>query len=136
MLPLGLVIDFLVRRIIVFFNTVNANNITAPEPYVAPKTILEALEQRLKKFQESEEAAKRENNDSKGRRMGRIVKQYKDAIKLHKAGKPIPVDELPTPPGNFCTIFCDFVLKYEIANGRNTTCYRICTYTSSRRFGN
>lgn len=31
--------------------------------------------------------------------MGRIVKQYQDAIKLHKAGKPIPIDELPTPPG-------------------------------------
>ncbi|KAK7571088.1 hypothetical protein V9T40_014692 [Parthenolecanium corni] len=75
------------------------NRFSPPEPYVAPKTILEALEQRLKKFQESEEAAKKENNDSKGRRMGRIVKQYKDAIKLHKAGKPIPVDELPTPPG-------------------------------------
>lgn len=61
--------------------------------------MLEALEQRLKKFQESEEAAKKEDNDSKVRRMGRIVKQYKDAIKLHKAGKPIPIDELPTPPG-------------------------------------
>lgn len=31
--------------------------------------------------------------------MGRIVKQYQDAIKLNKAGKTIPFDELPTPPG-------------------------------------
>lgn len=60
---------------------------------------MEALQQRLSKFKESEENAKKENNASKVRRMGRIVKQYEDAIRLHKAGKPIPVDELPTPPG-------------------------------------
>lgn len=60
---------------------------------------MEALEQRLAKFKEQEENAKKEGNNSKVRRMGRIVKQYQDAIKLHRAGKPIPVDELPTPPG-------------------------------------
>ncbi|CAB0009523.1 unnamed protein product [Nesidiocoris tenuis] len=64
-----------------------------------PATVMEALEQRLSKFKEQEENAKKEGNTSKVRRMGRIVKQYQDAIKLHKAGKPIPVDELPTPPG-------------------------------------
>lgn len=31
--------------------------------------------------------------------MGRIVKQYEQAIKANKLGKPIQVDELPTPPG-------------------------------------
>lgn len=31
--------------------------------------------------------------------MGRIVKQFQQAIKLNSAGKPIPYDELPTPPG-------------------------------------
>lgn len=31
--------------------------------------------------------------------MGRIVKQFQQAIKLNAAGKPIPFDELPTPPG-------------------------------------
>lgn len=82
-----------------FFETANVCIVIAPEPYVAPRTVLEALEQRLQKFQESEEAAKKEDNSSKVRRMGRIVKQYKDAIKSHKAGKPIPVEELPTPPG-------------------------------------
>lgn len=61
---------------------------------------MEALEQRMKKYQECEEAAKKENNSSKARRMGRIVQQYKDAIKLYKSGKSIPVDELPTPPGH------------------------------------
>lgn len=39
------------------------------------------------------------DNPSKVRRYGRIIKQFEQAIKLHKAGKPIPVDELPTPPG-------------------------------------
>jgi coiled-coil and C2 domain-containing protein 1 len=68
----------------------------APEE---PMTILEALEKRMAKFQEQEEAGKRDNNASKARRMGRIIKQYQDAIRLHKAGKPFPVDELPTPPG-------------------------------------
>lgn len=65
----------------------------------SPTSVLEALEQRLAKYRSQEEAAKAENNSSKARRMGRIVKQYVDAIKMHKAGKPIPVEELPTPPG-------------------------------------
>lgn len=64
-----------------------------------PSTVLEALEQRLAKYKSQEEAAKADNNSSKARRMGRIVKQYEDAIKLECTGKPIPVDELPTPPG-------------------------------------
>lgn len=72
-------------------------------------TVLEALEARLNKFLEQEEAGKKDGNMSKARRMGRIVKQYQDAIKLHKAGKPIPVDELPTPPGliyYFYSFYC------------------------------
>ncbi|GLG98933.1 Uncharacterized protein GBIM_05497 [Gryllus bimaculatus] len=69
---------------------------SAPPP---PTTVLEALEQRLIKYKSAEQAAKEEGNSSKVRRMGRIVKQYESAIKMHKAGKPIPVDELPTPPG-------------------------------------
>ncbi|XP_035786204.1 coiled-coil and C2 domain-containing protein 1-like isoform X2 [Anopheles albimanus] len=69
------------------------------ENLIQASTVLEALEQRLDKYKSVEQAAKDEGNGSKARRMGRIVKQYQDAIKLHKAGKPIPVDELPTPPG-------------------------------------
>jgi coiled-coil and C2 domain-containing protein 1 len=65
----------------------------------APRSTLEALEQRLAKYQNSMEQAQAENNSSKVRRMGRIVKQYQDAIKTHKAGKAVPFDELPTPPG-------------------------------------
>jgi coiled-coil and C2 domain-containing protein 1 len=65
----------------------------------APTTVMEALEQRLMKYRSVEQAARDDGNASKARRIGRIVKQYENAIKLHSAGKPIPVDELPTPPG-------------------------------------
>ncbi|EDW85285.2 uncharacterized protein Dwil_GK18364 [Drosophila willistoni] len=75
----------------------------APAPAAAPPaaatTVLEALQQRLEKYQSVEASAKAENNTSKARRFGRIVKQYEDAIKLHKAGKPVAFDELPVPPG-------------------------------------
>lgn len=64
-----------------------------------PGSVLAALEQRLDKYKAQEEAAKTEGNSSKVRRMGRIVKQYTDAIKQHKAGKPFAVEDLPTPPG-------------------------------------
>ncbi|XP_021922806.1 coiled-coil and C2 domain-containing protein 1-like isoform X2 [Zootermopsis nevadensis] len=65
----------------------------------APTTVMEALEQRLLKYRSVEQAARDDGNTSKARRMGRIVKQYENAIKLHNAGRPIPVDELPNPPG-------------------------------------
>ncbi|KAH9492096.1 Coiled-coil and C2 domain-containing protein 1-like, partial [Bulinus truncatus] len=68
----------------------------APE---APKTVMEALTQRLEKYKSTETAAKSEGDSGKARRMGRIVKQYEDAIKLYKAGKPVDFEELPVPPG-------------------------------------
>ncbi|XP_017059309.1 coiled-coil and C2 domain-containing protein 1-like isoform X2 [Drosophila ficusphila] len=72
----------------------------APAPVPAAATnMLEALQQRLEKYQSVEAAAKAENNSGKARRFGRIVKQYEDAIKLYKAGKTVPYDELPVPPG-------------------------------------
>ncbi|CAE1174113.1 CC2D1 [Acanthosepion pharaonis] len=64
-----------------------------------PITILDALNQRMAKYKSCEEEAKASGNSSKVRRMGRIVKQYQDSIKLYKAGKPVNFDELPTPPG-------------------------------------
>ena len=67
-----------------------------------PSSTLEALEQRLAKYQSTMQQAQEEGNSSKARRLGRIVKQYQDAIKLNKLGKPIPFDELPDPPGIFC----------------------------------
>lgn len=60
---------------------------------------MEALQQRLEKYKSAAEQAQQEGNSSKARRMGRIQKQYEDAIKAHRAGKPIDFDELPTPPG-------------------------------------
>ncbi|KAI7685408.1 Coiled-coil and C2 domain-containing protein 1-like [Sarcoptes scabiei] len=62
-------------------------------------SVLEALEQRLKKFQSTKEQAESENNANKARRLGRIITQMQKAIKDHKAGKPVNFDELPCPPG-------------------------------------
>ncbi|KAI8427459.1 hypothetical protein MSG28_001994 [Choristoneura fumiferana] len=75
-----------------------------PPPTEAPAlitatTMEEALRQRLAGFQEQEAKAKEQGNSSRARRMGRIVKQYQDAIKLHAAGRPVPVDELPPLAG-------------------------------------
>lgn len=64
-----------------------------------PKTPLEALQQRLAKYKEGQKGAQEKGESSRVRRMGRIIKQYEDAIKLTKAGKPCDYDELPTPPG-------------------------------------
>ncbi|CAN8026019.1 unnamed protein product, partial [Ixodes persulcatus] len=68
----------------------------APPP---PTSVLEALQQRLEKYQSTIAEAKEKGDDRKVRRLGRIVKQYEDAIKLHKAGKPVDFEELPAPPG-------------------------------------
>lgn len=76
-----------------------------PEPAVtepallSANTVLEALQQRLEKYKSEEAKAKTDGNSSKARRMGRIVKQFEDAIKAHNAGKSVAFDELPTPPG-------------------------------------
>jgi len=82
----------------------NPEEIPPPDPaqYGAPpppKTIMEALQQRHHKYKSEETSAKESDNGSKARRMGRICKQYENAMKLHKAGKPFPRDELPDPPG-------------------------------------
>ncbi|GJQ67542.1 hypothetical protein Trydic_g8354 [Trypoxylus dichotomus] len=66
---------------------------------ISAASVAEALEQRLQVYKQQEQSAKEQGNSSKARRMGRIVKQYEEAIKLNNAGKPIPVDDLPTPPG-------------------------------------
>lgn len=92
-----------------FLNSLSAQP-ESNEPEVEPKeieapvqnttlTLLEALLERLSTYRKAEEAAKTEGNSGKVRRLGRIIKQYEDAIKLHKAGKAINKEELPTPPG-------------------------------------
>ncbi|XP_050309160.1 coiled-coil and C2 domain-containing protein 1-like isoform X2 [Anthonomus grandis grandis] len=74
----------------------------APEPepqLLTAGSVNEALQQRLEFYKTHEQKAKEEDNSSKARRFGRIVKQYEQAIKSHKAGRAVAFDELPTPPG-------------------------------------
>lgn len=69
----------------------------APPP---PQTADEALKQRLEKYRQDEAKAKAEGNSSRARRLGRICKQYEEAIALHKRGKlATVVADLPCPPG-------------------------------------
>lgn len=58
-----------------------------------------ALKERLEVYRRTKTVAETEGNSSKARRYGRICKQFEDALKLHGRGKPVPVEELPTPPG-------------------------------------
>uniref|UniRef100_A0AAR2II31 Coiled-coil and C2 domain-containing protein 1B n=1 Tax=Pygocentrus nattereri TaxID=42514 RepID=A0AAR2II31_PYGNA len=66
---------------------------------VQPKTVLEALEQRMAKYKEACAQAKASGDDRKARMHDRIAKQYQSAIRSHKAGRPVNYDELPVPPG-------------------------------------
>jgi len=85
-------------------NTEEAKKLfNAPPP---PTTVMEALEQRLEKFKATQEQAKAEENASKVRRLGRIVKQYETAIKDVKKGKQVDFEELPAPPGICQLIIC------------------------------
>ncbi|GAV08206.1 hypothetical protein RvY_17933 [Ramazzottius varieornatus] len=73
-----------------------AESFKAPE---APKTIMQALQQRLEKYKSTVEAAKAANDGAKVRRSERIVKQYQEAIRDFQAKRPVDFSELPTPPG-------------------------------------
>ncbi|XP_039533204.1 coiled-coil and C2 domain-containing protein 1B isoform X2 [Pimephales promelas] len=64
-----------------------------------PKTVLEALEQRMAKYKEALTQAKASGDERKARMHDRIAKQYQAAIRAHKAGRPVNYDELPAPPG-------------------------------------
>ncbi|XP_052521687.1 coiled-coil and C2 domain-containing protein 1B [Tympanuchus pallidicinctus] len=64
-----------------------------------PKTVLEALQQRLEKYKLAAAQAKASGDDRKGRMHERIAKQYQDAIRAHKAGRKVNFSELPVPPG-------------------------------------
>ncbi|KAF7383018.1 hypothetical protein HZH68_014867 [Vespula germanica] len=58
-----------------------------------------ALKERLDVYKRTKAIAENEGNSSKVRRYARICKQFEEAIKLHARGKPVPLDELPVPPG-------------------------------------
>ncbi|KAL7985083.1 hypothetical protein Chor_003653 [Crotalus horridus] len=64
-----------------------------------PKTVLEALSQRLEKYKSAAAQAKANGDGRKSRMHERIAKQYQDAIRAHKAGRKVNFAELPVPPG-------------------------------------
>ncbi|XP_078387643.1 coiled-coil and C2 domain-containing protein 1A-like isoform X2 [Cetorhinus maximus] len=64
-----------------------------------PKDVMEALQQRMDKYKSAAAQAKNAGNDRKARMHERIVKQYQDAIRAHKAGRNVNLGELPVPPG-------------------------------------
>ncbi|CAG2209962.1 CC2D1 [Mytilus edulis] len=108
----------------------------APDP---PKTVMEALEQRLEKYKSAEAEAKAAGEGSKARRHGRIVKQYQDSIKASKAGKPLNLEELPCPPGLLCP------LSYRVVTSKispiskfftTEDCSTTCINYSSKTTGN
>ncbi|XP_034543985.1 coiled-coil and C2 domain-containing protein 1A [Notolabrus celidotus] len=65
----------------------------------APSSIAEALQQRMDIYKSAAEGAKTKGDDRKSRMHQRIVKQYQDSIRAHKAGKPVSLSDLPVPPG-------------------------------------
>ncbi|KAJ3595526.1 hypothetical protein NHX12_004829 [Muraenolepis orangiensis] len=65
----------------------------------APEKQSPALEQRRALYAEASAQAKASGDDRKARMHDRIAKQYQSAIRVHKAGKPVNFEELPTPPG-------------------------------------
>ncbi|XP_053574141.1 coiled-coil and C2 domain-containing protein 1A [Bombina bombina] len=69
------------------------------EPPSPPKDLLDALQQRMERYRTAAEQAKTKGEDRKARMHERIVKQYQDAIRSHKAGRPVNLAELPVPPG-------------------------------------
>lgn len=70
-----------------------------PASLPAPKTVAEALQQRMEIYKSAAEGAKSKGDDRKARMHQRIIKQYQDAMKAHKAGRPVNLSDLPMPPG-------------------------------------
>ncbi|XP_020843432.1 coiled-coil and C2 domain-containing protein 1B isoform X2 [Phascolarctos cinereus] len=71
----------------------------APVAPPQPQTVLEALGQRLSKYQEAAAQARSSGDERKARMHERIAKQYQEAIRAHKAGRKVNLAELPVPPG-------------------------------------
>lgn len=64
-----------------------------------PKTVLDALEQRLRVYNDLLQKSEKQKDKAAVIRYQKIVQIYIDAIRLHKAGKKVPLQKLPTPPG-------------------------------------
>lgn len=58
-----------------------------------------ALRERLEVYRRSKVAAETDGKGAKVRMYGRLCKQFEDAIKKHDRGKPVEIEDLPTPPG-------------------------------------
>lgn len=76
-----------------------ASTASTPEAPPAPRNLLEALEQRMERYRLAAAQASGRGDERKARMHQRILKQYQDAIRAHKAGRPVDVAELPVPPG-------------------------------------
>ncbi|XP_033211993.1 coiled-coil and C2 domain-containing protein 1-like isoform X2 [Belonocnema kinseyi] len=70
-----------------------------PQEPLSGTSLESALKERLEVYRRTKVAAEGEGNTSKARRYGRICKQFEDALKSYARGKPVPLYELPTPPG-------------------------------------
>ncbi|XP_028640510.1 coiled-coil and C2 domain-containing protein 1B [Grammomys surdaster] len=64
-----------------------------------PKTVLDALQQRLNRYREAGIQARANGDERKARMHDRIAKQYQDAVRAHQAGRKVDFAELPVPPG-------------------------------------
>ncbi|XP_031233999.1 coiled-coil and C2 domain-containing protein 1B isoform X3 [Mastomys coucha] len=64
-----------------------------------PKTVLDALQQRLNRYREAGVQARAKGDERKARMHDRIAKQYQDAVRTHQAGQKVDFAELPVPPG-------------------------------------
>ncbi|KAG7486497.1 coiled-coil and C2 domain-containing protein 1A [Solea senegalensis] len=71
----------------------------APTDLPVPSSVAEALQQRMDIYKSAADGAKNKGDDRKARMHQRIVKQYQDSIKAHKAGRPVNLSDLPVPPG-------------------------------------
>ncbi|XP_008315514.1 coiled-coil and C2 domain-containing protein 1A [Cynoglossus semilaevis] len=79
--------------------TANTTSSVASAELPTPRSVGEALQQRMDIYKSAAETAKSNGDDRKARMHQRIVKQYQDAIKTHKAGRPVTLSDLPVPPG-------------------------------------
>ncbi|XP_051939204.1 coiled-coil and C2 domain-containing protein 1A [Hippocampus zosterae] len=70
-----------------------------PAGLPAPSSLAEALQQRMDIYKSAADGAKSKGDDRKARMHQRIVKQYQDSIKAHKAGRSVNLSDLPVPPG-------------------------------------
>ncbi|XP_009458844.1 PREDICTED: coiled-coil and C2 domain-containing protein 1A-like, partial [Nipponia nippon] len=59
----------------------------------------ESRQQRMERKKSPAAQAKSKGDERKARMHERIVKQYQDTIRAHKAGKTVDFSELPVPPG-------------------------------------